>query len=96
MVCASTHDSDSDSVTLIPAGVTVNNVDTVSGVEVVDGTLSVNLPDLFQAWSANIHRLSCDVEGDRQSRGQAQAADRDAEAVQWAPEPLRLPETKVG
>lgn len=96
MVCASTHDSDSDSVTLIPAGVTVNNVDTVSGVEVVDGTLSVNLPDLFQTRSANIHRLSCDVEGDRQSRGQAQAADRDAEAVQWAPEPLRLPETKVG
>jgi hypothetical protein len=57
VVCTSTDDSDSDSVALIPAGVTIDNVDAVSGVEVVDGTFSVDLPDLYgKTWSAKIHQ----------------------------------------
>jgi hypothetical protein len=36
------------------------------------------------------------MEGDRQSRRQAQAADRDAEESMRTPEPPRLPEDKVG
>ena len=59
VVCTSTHDSDSDSVALIPAGVTIDNVDAVSGVEVVDGSFSVDLPDLyFQKWSAKVRLLT--------------------------------------
>ena len=46
MVGASTDDTDADAVLLIPAGVTIDNVNTVAGVQVVDGTFAVDLPDL--------------------------------------------------
>jgi hypothetical protein len=46
MVGASADDTDADSVLLIPASITVNDIDAVAGVEVVDGTLSVDLPYL--------------------------------------------------
>lgn len=46
MVGASADDTNADTVLLIPSGVTVNNVDAVSSVKVVDGTLAVDLPDL--------------------------------------------------
>lgn len=46
MVCASADNANVDAVTLVPAGETIDNVDTVAGVEVVDGTLTVDAPDL--------------------------------------------------
>lgn len=46
MVGASADDTDADSVLLVPASIAVNDVDAVAGVEVVDSTLSVDLPDL--------------------------------------------------
>lgn len=46
MVGASADDSDLDAVLLIPAGETIDNIDAASGVEVVDSTFSVDLPDL--------------------------------------------------
>ena len=46
MVSTSANNTDLDPVALIPAGETVDDVDTVAGVEVVDGTLAVNSPDL--------------------------------------------------
>lgn len=46
MVGASADDTDADSVLLVPASIAINDVDAVAGVEVVDSTLSVDLPDL--------------------------------------------------
>lgn len=47
MVGAGTHDSHADSVPLIPASVSVDDVDTASRVEVVNCAFAVDLPDLF-------------------------------------------------
>lgn len=46
MVGAGADDTDADTVLLVPAGVTIDDVDAVTGVEVIDGTLAVDLPDL--------------------------------------------------
>jgi hypothetical protein len=46
MVCTSADHSDAYPVALIPAGKSINDVDALSGVEVVDGTLAVDTPDL--------------------------------------------------
>lgn len=48
VVGASADDTDANTVLLIPAGVTVDDVDTVTGVEVIDGTFAVDLPDLLK------------------------------------------------
>jgi len=40
------NNPDLDTVALIPAGVTINNVNAVTGVEVVDSTFTVDPPDL--------------------------------------------------
>lgn len=47
MVGTSADDTDADTVLLVPAGVSINNVDAVAGVEVVDSTFAVDLPDLW-------------------------------------------------
>jgi len=47
MVGAGTDNADVDSVSGVPSCVTVNDVDAVSGVEVVDSTFSVDFPCLF-------------------------------------------------
>jgi hypothetical protein len=46
VVGAGADDAHADPVLLIPAGVTVDDVDAVAGVEVVDSTLTVDLPYL--------------------------------------------------
>lgn len=46
MVGTSADNTDVDAVALVPAGVAIDNVDAVAGVEVVDGTLAVNTPNL--------------------------------------------------
>lgn len=46
MVGAGADNTDADSVLLVPASIAINDVDAVAGVEVVDSTLSVDLPDL--------------------------------------------------
>lgn len=40
------NNPDLDTVTLIPPGITVDDIDAVTGVEVVDSTLTVDPPDL--------------------------------------------------
>jgi hypothetical protein len=55
MVGTGADDTHADPVLLIPASVTVNDVDAVTGVEVVDSTLTVDLPDL----RANYVSLDC-------------------------------------
>lgn len=49
MVGTGTDDTDIDTVALVPAGKTVNDVDAIPGVEVVDSTLTVDSPDLMMA-----------------------------------------------
>jgi hypothetical protein len=47
MVGASADNANVDAVALVPAGETIDNVDAVAGVEVVDSALAVDTPDLF-------------------------------------------------
>jgi hypothetical protein len=46
MVGAGANNSDANTVLLIPASETIDNINTASGVEVIDSTLTVDLPDL--------------------------------------------------
>jgi hypothetical protein len=48
MVGTRADDADLDPVALIPAGETVNDVNAVTGVEVVNGTFTVDEPDLWR------------------------------------------------
>lgn len=46
MVGSGTHNSDVDPILLIPAGEAINNVDSISGVKVINGSFSVDFPNL--------------------------------------------------
>lgn len=46
MVGTSTDNADSDPVTFVPASKAINDVNPVSGVQVVDGTFTVDPPNL--------------------------------------------------
>ena len=46
MVGTSADDADAYPVALVPAGESIDDVDAVAGVEVVDSTLTVDTPDL--------------------------------------------------
>ena len=46
MVGTGADDTDAYPVTLVPAGKSIDNVDAVTGVEVVDSTFTVDAPDL--------------------------------------------------
>jgi len=48
MVGTGADDSDFDLVLLVPSCKSVDDVNTVPGVQVIDGTFSVNSPDLLQ------------------------------------------------
>jgi len=50
MVGTSANDSDLDAVFLVPSCETVDHVNTISGVEVVDGTFAVDSPDLSRTY----------------------------------------------
>jgi hypothetical protein len=52
MVGAGADDTDANTVLFVPAGVTIDDVDAVAGVEVINGTLAVDLPDLVNGESA--------------------------------------------
>ena len=54
MVGTSTHDSDLDSVLLIPSCKAVDNVDAVSCVQVINGTFTVDSPDLEDVCQFNV------------------------------------------
>ena len=46
MIRSSTYDSHTDTVPLIPASIAIDDIDSVAGVQVVDGAFSIDLPDL--------------------------------------------------
>ena len=47
VVSTSADNANADAVALIPAGVTIDDIDAVAGVEVVDSTLTIDTPDLW-------------------------------------------------
>lgn len=47
VVGTSADNANADAVALIPTGVTIDDIDAVAGVEVVDSTLTVDTPDLW-------------------------------------------------
>jgi len=48
MVGTSTDDSDVDPVTLVPSCIAIDDVDSVSSVQIIDSSFSVDLPDLLK------------------------------------------------
>lgn len=48
MVGASTDDSNVDSVSLVPTRISIDNINAISGIEIIDSSFSVNFPDLFK------------------------------------------------
>ena len=49
MIRSSTDDSHTDTVPLIPTSIAINDIDSITRIQVVDGTFSINLPDLEDA-----------------------------------------------
>ena len=46
MIRSSTDNSYTDPVPLIPASIAINDIDSVAGIQIVDSSLSVDLPHL--------------------------------------------------
>jgi len=46
VVCASANNTDPDSVTLVPSGVAIDNIDSIPGIQVIDSTLAIDSPNL--------------------------------------------------
>jgi hypothetical protein len=46
MIGTSAYHADAYPVALVPASISVNNIDTVPGVQVINGTFTVDTPDL--------------------------------------------------
>ena len=46
MVCSGADDSNIDAISLIPSSKAIDNIDSVSGVQIVDSAFPVDLPDL--------------------------------------------------
>ena len=54
MVSTGADDSDIDPISLVPAGIAIDNVDPVSCVQVVDSAFSVDSPDLHDIAVSNV------------------------------------------
>ena len=48
MVGSSTDDSNVDSVSLVPASISVDNINAISCIEIIDSSFSVDFPDLLE------------------------------------------------
>ena len=63
MIGTSANDSDPDAVLLVPSCKSVDNVDTISGVEVINSTFTIDSPDLSFELLADVPitavRLKC-------------------------------------
>lgn len=62
MVSSRAHNADVDAVALIPSCEAIDDIDAIAGVEVVDGTFTVDFPDL-QIASASV-RCACEPEAE--------------------------------
>ena len=48
MVCAGAHDADMDSVSFVPSGIAVDDIDAIPRVEVIYSSFAVDFPYLIQ------------------------------------------------
>lgn len=48
MIRSSANNSHTYTVTLIPASIAINDIDSVAGIQIVDGAFSVDPPDLVE------------------------------------------------
>jgi len=48
MVSTGAHDTNANSVAFVPASITINDIDAIPCVQVVDSTLTVDLPYLYR------------------------------------------------
>lgn len=48
MVGSSTDDSNVDSVSLVPASISVDDINAISCIEIIDSSFSVDFPDLLE------------------------------------------------
>ena len=46
MIGTSANDSDIDAILLVPSGKSIYHVDAISSIQVIDGTFSIDFPDL--------------------------------------------------
>lgn len=46
MIRSSTNNSHADAVPFIPASITINDIDSVASIQVVDGAFSIDPPNL--------------------------------------------------
>lgn len=53
MVCSSTNDSDLDSILGVPSGVSINDVDSLAGIQVVNSSFTVDEPDIFRLFNVD-------------------------------------------
>ena len=51
MVGTGADNADVDAVLFVPAGIAIYDVDSISSIEVIDGSFSVDLPDLSKLHS---------------------------------------------
>ena len=61
MVGSGTDDSDFDSVARIPPGISIKDVNSRAGIEVIDCSLTIDLPD--GVWHGFIYRSPPDIFG---------------------------------
>lgn len=47
MVCSGADNSHVDAILLVPSCETIDNIDSIPGIQVVDSTFSVDFPDLL-------------------------------------------------
>jgi hypothetical protein len=72
MICAGANDPNIDSVSFIPAGKTIDNINSVSGVQIIDGTFAVDFPYL--------HREKMRQQAKSKERLGAREQDREVDA----------------
>ena len=57
MIRSGTDNAHTDAVSLIPASITINDINSIAGIQVVDGPLSVDSPDLSLKCQKRVTRL---------------------------------------
>lgn len=81
MVSSSTDDSDVDSISLVPASISIDDINAVSCVKIVDSSFSVNFPYLVEKTLVlDFYKINVEANARRRrQQGQSRKA-RDASA----------------
>ena len=57
MIRTGTNNAHTDAEPLIPASITINDIDSIASIQVVDGPFSVDSPDLTLSCQKRVGRL---------------------------------------